>query len=174
MKKVLIFIVALIAGILIFSFAIGKHNPVKDGQAGVVVGPDGKYKIYQAGEKPFVIPLVQKLYAVSLQKQDFIISGKDGYMLSDDGRNILIESRVIYKISDLDRAINTFGPVETHQKVRERIRQLLIPLLQEKIKDISYLDSAQKRIPAIAEIHLGLNDSFSKQGISILSYQLRY
>ena len=174
MKKVLIFIIVLIAGILIFSFAMGKRNPVTDGQVGVVVGPDGKYKIYQAGERPFVIPFIQRLYAVSLQRQDLIISGKDGYRLSDDGRDILIESRVIYKISDPDRAIETFGPVETHQRVRDRIRQLLTPLLQEKIKDISYLDSAQKRMPAIAEIHLGLIDSFSKQGISILSYQLRY
>jgi regulator of protease activity HflC (stomatin/prohibitin superfamily) len=174
MKKILIFIIVLIAGFLIFSFALGKYETIQDGQVGILVGPTGNYKIYRTGEKPFVLPVFQKLYSLSVTNQDFILSGSDGFKVSNNGENIVINSRIIYSITDVKKTIDNFGTENTHKKIRNDIRQTVNTLLREKVKDKSSLETPQKRIPIIAEIHLGLNDRFYPKGVKILSYQIRY
>lgn len=174
MKKLLVFIIVLIAGLLIFSFALGKYETIPEGQVGIVVGPTGKYTIYSTGKKTFVFPVIQKLYSLPVTKQDFILSGSDGYNVSDKDKTFVINSRIIYSIIDVKKTIDNFGTENTHKKIRNAIRQTVNTLLGERVKDKSSLETPQKRIPLIAEIHLGLNDRFYPKGVKILSYQIRY
>ncbi len=170
--KATVFLGALVIAFLFFSFFLGRKPPVKNGEIGLTKGITGDYRIFREGEKPFVIPFVQKYATLPTGAEVISFIGDEGYSIPGDKKG-RIESQVTYSIDDPETVARSFGIERTNEKIRERIRERLTRLLEKMVTSETDLGDPKVRIPIIAEIHLGLNDSLKEEGISILSYRIR-
>ncbi len=170
--KVTVFLAALVVAFLFFSFFLGRKPPVKNGEVGLVRNIAGDYRIFREGEKPFVVPFFQNYTTLSTGAEVISLVGEDGYSLPGrkEGR---IESQVTYSIDNPETVAKRFGLEKTSEKIRDRIKKSLFDLLKRMVTPETDLNDPKVRIPLIAEIHLGLNESLKEEGISILSYRIR-
>jgi len=173
--KFLIFLFFLIVAFLVYSFAIGRQPPVGEGEVTVVTALTGGEKIYHTGERPFVFPFIQKSYMLRTGAMVVSLVDDEGMSLSKKGKKeTRIESRVTYKIDDVQKALNSFGLKDTHREIRKRIKEAVARSLKDKVTGIETIDKAENRIPLIADIHIGLSETFKKDGLKILSYRIRF
>jgi len=170
--KVTVSLAALVIAFLFLSFFMGRKPPVKNGEVGLIKNFSGDYRIIREGEKPFVLPLIQKYTTLPTGAEVISFTGEEGYSIPGK-KKIRLESQVTYSIDNPKTVAKRFGIEKPSEKIRDRIKKSLDDLLEKMVTSETDLNDPKIRIPIIAEIHLGLNDSLKKEGISILSYRIR-
>jgi len=170
--KITVFLAVLVIAFLFFSFFLGRKPTVKKGEVGLVKSISGDYRILKEGEKPFVLPFIQKYTTLSTGTEVVSFVEEEGYNIpgSKKGR---IESQITYSIDNPKTVADRFGIEDTSGRIRDRIKESLTGLLAKMVTSETDLNDPTVRIPLIAEIHIGLNESLKEDGISILSYRIR-
>jgi regulator of protease activity HflC (stomatin/prohibitin superfamily) len=172
--KIFLFLAFLVLAFFFFSFIVGKKDPIKDNEVGVLVNRDGTFRIFKTGDKPFAFPFLQNVHVVSTEPVVVTLVDDEAAVISSkDGKEFSVESQITYLIDDMRKTIEVYGFSEPHDRIREKIREIVSKLLQENIRSIDALDDSKERVFIIAQMHMDLNELLADTGINISSYQLR-
>lgn len=177
MKRLFRLIVPIIVVLMLIlvTVAIAKKSVVGEGEVGVTSGFGGSITIYDPGKVPYAIPFIERYGIVSTMPK--VVSFTDGESVkisSKEGESIFVESQVTYSITDVEKAVKTFGIEDTHQNIRNEIKRLLDIVVKDAIPDIKAIDNDKERPLLTATIHLNLNDLLKDKGVSVSGYQIRY
>lgn len=168
-------VVTLFIGTALFLVSCSKKDVIKEGEAGIVVSNGGDVTVYSPGDRPSVVPFLNKYYVVST-KPEVISFVKDEAMHvpSSSVSSRAVESQVTYFIEDVSLAVQEFGVQDIHQNIKKAIKDDLESIIKEEMADPDVLLDSKKRALTIANVHLRLNEVFKKKGVSITNYELGY
>lgn len=173
--KLLFFSAAALALLSAFAFVLGRQDPVKANEVGVVMIRSGEFTVSNPGTTPFAIPLLQKYYRISTETVTLSFVDNEGVRVKKGSEGeAIVESQVMYSIADIVKVLRAFGPADTHLKIRNKIRIELERLITQNIPDAELLNDSGQRVVLTAQIHIDLSSLLQEQGISVSGYQIRY
>ena len=169
----LIIVIILAAGLLLLFY--GKRYPIGENEAGVVVSMGGSYSIYESGEKPFVIPLFEKLYLISGEPVVLSFVDDDGLKVrTKGGKDLNIGSQVTYDISDIRKAVESYGFSDINAKIRKQLKEYISELLTKGFSEAGSIEDSGRRVSVMAETHISLIEKMKKYGINVSSFRIGY
>jgi len=167
-----ILVILIAAAILAVGWYAGGGLPETIGpwEAGVVMRGTSVKRVYQAGERPLVLPVLERLCRVTTSPQVVTLTGEEETVRSGD---LTVESQVIYSSRDAAKAVESFTPDGTHEMIRKRLGEEISQLLHGVLTDPALLNNDEQRMITTAQVHVGLREAFEETGVSVDSYQIR-
>lgn len=143
-------------------------------QIGVVVSPGSRIAVYQAGESPLVLPMIQRYVRLTAKPIRYeLTDGKSLEISRPNQPPLKIGCQVRYQVADAARLVASQG-TEAPQAAIEAL------LLQQLTKQISAtlqpegasLDDVQTRVMLVGDLHQNLKQTLAPFGIEFLSFDL--
>lgn len=143
-------------------------------QVGVVVSPGGRISVFQAGDRPLVLPLIQHYVRLTAKPVRYeLTDGKSIAIPRPNQPPAKIGCQVRYQVADAAKVVATQG-VEAPQGAIEALilQQLTTQLSAALQKEGASLDDVQTRVILVGDIHQTLKQVLTPTGIDVLSFDL--
>ncbi len=170
-QKILLTTAVLAAALLALSFS--GRTTVGPEEIGVRLGPGDTVTIFQAGERPLILPGVHRFIRLTRRPVAFVMAGVGGIVVTTPAVEKSIDCRLRYQIDDAARFIERFGTDRPQALLEDRLRQAVRDAFTRRLGDDPHaLDSPLTRIPLIAETHTSLDTALRVDGVRLLSIEL--
>jgi len=143
-------------------------------QFGVVVSPGGRIAVYQAGERPLVLPLLQGYVRLTAKPIRYELTDAKAITITGAKQQaITIGCQVRYQVEDAAKLVASQGTAAPQVAIEGLIHQQLTSQLTAALqKEGASLDDVQTRVMLVGDIHQTLKQALSPLGITILSFDL--
>lgn len=143
-------------------------------QIGVVVSPGGRIAVYQAGERPLVLPMLHRFVRLTAKPIRYELTDAKAITITDSNNKALsIGCQVRYQMADAAKLVGTQGTEAPQQAVEGIIHQHLTAQLTAALqKQGATLDDVQTRVILVGGIHQTLKQALDPLGITVLSFDL--
>lgn len=143
-------------------------------QIGVVVSPGGRIAVYQAGERPLVLPMVQDYVRLTAKPIRYeMIDDKSIAVSGPNKQTVTIGCQVRYQVEDAARLVETQGKGAPQASIEGLIRKKLTDIFNATLQqEGASLDEVTTRVVLVGEIHQTLKQTLTPSGVSILSFDL--
>jgi regulator of protease activity HflC (stomatin/prohibitin superfamily) len=177
MKKKMTFISSLVLVLLIagVGFLLSRQREVVGvDQIGVVVSPGGRIAVYQAGDRPMVLPLIQRYVRLTAKPVRYELTDAKGITVTDAKHQaITIGCQVRYQVNDAAKLVATQGTESPQTAIESLIHQLLTAQMTAALHtENASLDDVQTRVLLVGSIHQALRQSLGPMGIEVISFDL--
>lgn len=169
-KWVLIVLCVLGAGLLLTR----QREVVGVDQIGVVVSPGARISVYQAGDRPLVLPMIQRYVRLTAKPVRYeMTDGKSITITRPNQQPITIGCQVRYQVVDPAKLVATQGAEAPQTAIEVLILQQLTAQLGATLqKEGASLDDVQTRVVMVGDIHQSLKQALIPVGIEVLSFDL--
>lgn len=143
-------------------------------QIGVVVSPGGRVAVYQAGDSPLVLPMIQRYVRLTAKPVSYeLTDAKSITITRPNGPPIKIGCQVRYQVLDAAKLVASQGTEAPQTAIEALILQQLTELLNATLQQAgASLDDVQTRVVLVGDSHLALKQSLAPLGIDVLSFDL--
>jgi regulator of protease activity HflC (stomatin/prohibitin superfamily) len=143
-------------------------------QIGVVVSPGGRIAVYQPGDRPLVLPMLQHYVRLTAKPVRYELT--DAKAITITGVNhqaITIGCQVRYQVEDAAKLVAAQGPEAPQVAVEGIIHQHLSAQLTAALqKENASLDDVQTRVVLVGGVHQTLKEVLDPLGIRVLAFDL--
>lgn len=171
-KTLILLIVALVVG---SGLLLSRHREVVGvDQIGVVVSPGGRISVYQPGDRPLVIPIVQRYVRLTAKPIRYELTDAKAITITDSKQQAnTIGCQVRYQVTDAAKLVASQGTNGPQQGIETIIHQLLTTQLRAALqKENASLDDVQTRVVLVGGIHQSLKEALDPLGVGVLSFDL--
>ena len=143
-------------------------------QIGVVVSPGGRITVYQPGDRPLVLPLLQHFVRLTAKPIRYALTDAKAITITDaKQKSLAIGCQVRYQVTDAAKLVAAQGTEAPQQAIEGIILQHLTQQLTAALtQENASLDDVQTRVVLVGGVHQALKESLEPMGISVLSFDL--
>jgi hypothetical protein len=143
-------------------------------QIGVVVSLGSRISVYQAGDQPLVIPIVQRYLLLTAKPIRYALTeGKSIIINGPNQQEIKIGCQVRYQIEDAAKLVSSQGVEAPQASVEALILQQLTAQMNAALQNAgASLDDVQTRVALVGDIHQNLKQALTPLGITFISFDL--
>jgi len=143
-------------------------------QLGVVVSPGGRIAVYQAGEQPLVLPLIQHYVRLTAKPVRYELTDGKSLIVSGPGQQeIKIGCQVRYQVDDAAKLVASKGVTDPQAAIESIIRAHLTTEVTAVLKQQNAsLDDVQTRVVLVASTHDSLKQLLAPVGVGLISFDL--
>jgi len=169
-KWILIILCVLGAGV----FLTRQREIVGVDQIGVVVSPGGRISVYQAGDSPLVLPMIQRYVRLTAKPVRYeLTEGKSIAITRPNQEPLKIGCQVRYQVIDAAKLVTAQGTESPQTAIEALILKQLTTQLNDALqKEGASLDDVQTRVILVGDIHQTLKQTLPLSGIDVLSFDL--
>ncbi len=169
--KVILIIFCVISAGFLFS---RQREIIGVDQIGVVVSPGARLAVYQAGDRPLVLPLVQHLVRLTAKPIRYELTDAKGIAITRPNQAPLnIGCQVRYQVDDAAKMVASQGAEAPQNALETFILQQLTAQLSAALQpEGASLDDVQTRVILVGDIHQNLKQALTPLGIEFLSFDL--
>lgn len=143
-------------------------------QIGVVVSPGGKIAVHQAGDRPLVLPLVERYVRLTAKPVRYELTDGKSLILADwNQKQIKIGCQVRYLVDDAAKLVASQGTEAPQAAIETLINKHLSDEIGATLKkEGASLDDVQTRVFLVANTHNSLKQLLAPLGIQVISFDL--
>lgn len=143
-------------------------------EIGVVISPGTRVAVYQAGDRPLVIPILQHYLKLTAKPIRYELTEDKGISITVPNQPpIKIGCQVRYQIDDAAKLVASQGVAAPQTAIEGLILQELTRQLNAALqKEGASLDDVQTRVVLVGDIHQNLKQTLTPLGIGFLSFDL--
>ncbi len=143
-------------------------------QIGVVVSPGARISVYQVGDRPLVLPIIQRYVRLTAKPVRYELTDGKGITIPRPNQQpIKIGCQVRYQVNDAARLVATQGTEAPQTAIEALILQQLTAQLSAALQqEGASLDDVQTRVMLVGDIHQNLKLALTPLGIEFLSFDL--
>lgn len=143
-------------------------------QIGVVVSLGSRIAVYQAGDRPLVLPLIQRYVRLTAKPVRYeLTEGKSITITRPNQQPLKIGCQVRYQVGDAAKLVASQGTEAPQTAIETLVLQQLTNQLNAALQqEGASLDDVQTRVILVGEIHQSLKQSLTPLGIEFISFDL--
>lgn len=143
-------------------------------QIGVVVSPGARISVYQAGDRPLVLPMIQRYVRLTAKPVRYELTEGKGITITRPNQQPLkIGCQVRYQVGDAAKLVASQGTEAPQAAIEALVLQQLTAQINAALqKEGASLDDVQTRVILVGDIHQNLKQTLTPFGIDFISFDL--
>ncbi len=169
-----IYIITVIITTLAITYFSAIKAPIPEENTGIRIRFDKIEKTYLSGEKPFILPIVDKYLIIPNGEKTLHLTGKYAILYkTSDNKEELLEAKLVYRINDNTLFLQEFGYDNPLSLLEKGIRDELTIGIQTNLQgNVAAINNTRNRILLIAGLHVDLNEKYSPVGVQLDNFEI--
>lgn len=143
-------------------------------QIGVVISPGQRIAVYQAGDHPLVLPLLQRLVVLTAKPIRYELTEAKAIAITPpEGPALRVACQIRYQIEDAAKLVASQGEKAPQAAIEALIQSQVTAHINTALAPAgSSLDDVPTRIALVGDTHQGLKEALAPFGVTLLAFEL--